>query len=116
MAVLKKEDLIKKITTLIGEDTSDDSISLLEDVTDTIEDLAKKEGVSASTEWETKYKEMEEKYNNLDKEWREKYKARFSQPVEPKTDGASHINGAEDTGSDDSEPESFEDLFTESEV
>ena len=35
MAVLSFDELIAKIKTKIGEDTSDESIALLEDVTDT---------------------------------------------------------------------------------
>ena len=37
MAVLSKEDLIAKLTTSFGENLSDDNISLLEDVSDTID-------------------------------------------------------------------------------
>ena len=65
MAVLSFDELIAKIKTKIGEDTSDESIELLEDVTDTFN--ANNDG----EDWKTKYEEN-------DKEWRKKYIDRFS--------------------------------------
>lgn len=95
MAVLSKEDLIAKLNASFGENLSDDNISLLEDVSDTID------AFSDSEDWKTKYEKN-------DASWRKRYKERFE--------------GKED---DSEEPETehheaplkFEDLFTvESEV
>lgn len=115
MAVLSKNDLMKKLQTMIGDNDSDEALAFLEDVTDTFEDLSKKEGVSSSNEWEAKYKDMEQKYNNLDKEWREKYKSRFFEGSSDNNIGDSNIN-TEPEGSEDESPENFDDLFEESEV
>lgn len=97
MAVLSKEDLIAKLTTSFGENLSDDNISLLEDVSDTID------AFSGTEDWKTKYEEN-------DASWRKRYKERF----EGKEDD-SHENEPENEH--DESPIKFEDLFTvESEV
>lgn len=72
MAILEKEAFMNLIRERIGDSTSDEDLKFLEDVTDTYNDLEQKSNSDNTNEWE-------EKYNNLDKEWREKYKARFFQ-------------------------------------
>lgn len=66
MAVRSKEELLAIIKDRIGEDTSDEAISFIEDVTDTLNDFETRAGL----DWE-------EKYRQLDEEWRIKYKERF---------------------------------------
>ena len=69
MAILSRDELFNKIKVRIGEDTSDEAISLLEDLNDTLTDLTTKangDGVN----WQ-------EKYNELDSTWRKKYRDRF---------------------------------------
>lgn len=73
MAVRTREELINLISARIGEDTSDEAISLLEDVTDTINDYETRispDGV----DWR-------QRYNDNDSAWRKKYKERFSSPI-----------------------------------
>lgn len=91
MAVLSFDELIAKIKTKIGEDTSDESIELLEDVTDTFN--ANNDG----EDWKTKYEEN-------DKEWRKKYIDRFS---------GSGGNEPEEEEEEEEEKTTFEDLFKE---
>lgn len=63
MAKLNKEELLNSIRAVIGEEnTSDEALKLIEDVSDTID--------SQSEDWEKKYHE-------LDQEWRTKYRDRF---------------------------------------
>lgn len=97
MAVSTKENLIARISESFGENLSDDNISLLEDVADTIDSFSDKE------DWKTKYEEN-------DASWRKRYKERFE-------------GKGDDIHDDDPEiehydaPTKFEDLFTiESEV
>ena len=71
MAVISKEDLLKRISERIGDDNSDEALSLLEDVSDTIKDFEERE----SEDWKTKYEENDAK-------WRKKYRERFEN-VEP---------------------------------
>ena len=69
MAVLKRDDFMNSIKAKIGDDTSDDVISFLEDVNDTYTDLETKAN-NDNQNWK-------EKFTELDKTWREKYKQRF---------------------------------------
>lgn len=75
MAVISKEDLLKRISEVIGEDNSDEALSLLEDATDTITDFENR----GSEDWKTKYEEN-------DAEWRKKYRERFENGVDDETD------------------------------
>ena len=68
MAVLTREQMLERIKQRIGEDTSDEALKLIEDVSDTINDYETK--TKDTTDWEKKYKENDE-------QWRKKYKERF---------------------------------------
>lgn len=99
MAVVTKDELLEKIKARLGEDTSDEAIALVEDITDTIGDYEEK--TKDNTLWQKKYEEN-------DKAWRQKYKDRFF--------GKSDENN-DDLGlkGDDEKPKtlSFDDLFKE---
>ena len=86
--VRSKDEFMTLIKSRLPEnDMSDEDIAFLEDVTDTIEDYDTR--TKDNTDWENKYKE-------LDSEWRRKYTERFfskevtepepvpSEPDEPK--------------------------------
>lgn len=96
MAVRNKEEILEAIKTRVGEQTDDETISFLEDVSDTLTDLETKANGDGEA-WKTKYEEN-------DKSWRERYTNRFfSKEPEPDPDP-------------DPEPEvkkTFSDLFKE---
>lgn len=62
MAVLGKDELLGKLKAYLGEDTSDEAIALVEDVSDTVSE--------GTLDWKAKYTENDEN-------WRRKYKERF---------------------------------------
>ncbi len=95
MSVLSKEKFFELIKSRIGEDTSDESIRFLEDVTDTYNDLETRSG----EDWKRKYMDN-------DTMWRKKYTERFYSP-EPDTSDVDVDKVTTDT----SKPETFEDLF-----
>lgn len=66
-----KEELMTLIKEYIGDDTSDKALEIVEDTSDTIDDLSTGDG----EDWKSKYDE-------LDKTWREKYKSRFFESTE----------------------------------
>lgn len=101
MAVRSREEIMEAIRKRIGEDTSDEAISLLEDVTDTFADYETK--VADKTDWKAKYDEM-------DANWRKKYMDRFSGKT-----GEEVKDEQEEQIKDDSEPRTFDELFTERE-
>lgn len=101
MAVKTRDEIMEAIRKRIGEDTSDEAISLLEDVTDTFADYETK--VADKTDWKTKYDEV-------DASWRKKYMDRFSGKT-----GEEIKEEQEEQIKDDSEPRTFDELFTERE-
>lgn len=102
MGVKTREEILEAIKSKIGEDTSDDSISLLEDITDTIDDYETR--VADKTDWKNKYDE-------LDATWRRKYIERFS----GKSGEGIKNEQEEQNKDDDDEPRTFDELFTERE-
>ena len=71
MAIISKEELISKVNALIADRDDDESISLMEDITDSINAYETK--INESGDWKTKYEEN-------DKEWRRRYIERFTTP------------------------------------
>lgn len=93
MAVISKEDLLRRISESIGDDNSDEALSLLEDVSDTIKDFEERD----SEDWKTKYEENDAK-------WRKKYRERFEN-VAPDIE--------EKEEKETIEVKSYDDLFSE---
>lgn len=95
MAKLSKDELIEKVRKYVGDRKDDETIEIIEDISDSIDS-------SEADEWKKKYEEN-------DKMWRDKYISRF---VEKKEDEL-------DTPTEHEEEEkvytSFVDLFEEEE-
>lgn len=91
MAVRKKDELLSAIRARLGDDTSDEALSLIEDFHDTLNDYDSRVG----EDWKSKYEEN-------DKTWRQKYRDRFFQTSSNEEDLES-----------ESEEKSFDSLFTE---
>lgn len=68
MGVKNKDEILEAIKTRVGDNTDDETISFLEDVSDTLTDLETR--ASGGEDWKTKYEEN-------DKLWRERYTNRF---------------------------------------
>ena len=99
MAVRTKEEILELISGRIGEDTSDEAISMIEDITDTLDDYQAR--VEESGDWKSKYEEN-------DAAWRARYKERFfgSAEEEPAPD-------PEEPEDAEKEKTTFEELFEE---
>lgn len=95
MAKLPKNDLIEKVRKYIGDRTDDETIELIEDISDSIDS-------SEADEWKQKYED-----NN--KMWRDKYISRFVEKKEDEPDTPTEHEEEEE------EYNSFEDLFEEEE-
>lgn len=97
MAVKTREEILAEIKARLGEQTDDETIEFLEDVTDTLSDLETK-AKGDGTDWKAKYEEN-------DAEWRKKYTERFYssdpdyEPEPPKPNG-------------EQKPKTFAELFT----
>ena len=67
MAIKTIEELMGAVRARVGEDTSDEAIAFVEDVSDTLASLSNAE------DWKKKYEEN-------DAEWRKRYQDRFFNP------------------------------------
>lgn len=101
MAVKTREEILESFRTRLGENPDDESISFLEDVTDTLDDLEKR-AKGDGTDWKTKFEEN-------DASWRKKYTERFFSG-EPEPDPKPEIKTIENP---DVTPKTFSDLFKE---
>lgn len=99
MAIRKIDEIMSTLRTRLGEDTTDDALSFIEDVSDTLNDYEQK-AKGDGKDWKAEAE-------RIDKEWREKYKNRFFSGSKDDDDGV------------DPDPEAeqkkyrFEDLFKE---
>lgn len=94
MAVRTRDEIMSQLQTIIGEDTSDETLAFIQDVSDTI-------GTDNSAQRIT---ELETQLTKQDEEWRKKYRDAF-------------FTGKPDDSIEEDEPEnvkpkSFMDLFT----
>ena len=105
MPVLNKEDFLQRLQSRIGEDTSDEALQFLEDMTDTYNDFESRTENTDSDEWKTKYDE-------LDQSWRQRYKERF---LNTQTTDEDILNKQKENVVEDGEEKTFDDLFTERE-
>lgn len=95
MAKLSKDELIEKVRKYVGDRKDDDTIEIIEDISDSIDS-------SEADEWKKKYEEN-------DKMWRDKYISRFVEKKEDESDTPTEHDEEE------KEYNSFEDLFEEEE-
>lgn len=95
MAKLSKDELIEKVKKYVGDRTDDETIEIIEDISDSVDS-------SDADEWK-------QKYEDNDKMWRDKYISRF---VEKKED---ELDTPTEHEEDEKEYSSFEDLFEEEE-
>lgn len=90
------DELINAVKERLGDDTSDDALALLEDVSDTLGDYDAK--LTDTTDWKAKYEE-------LDTSWRQKYRDRFMS-------GSSQEDEKDEDPEEKPAPKTFADLFT----
>lgn len=97
MAIKTRDEILASVRERFGADTSDETLALVEDITDTITDLENRANNDGAN-WKKKYEDN-------DATWRKKYRDRF-------------FSGG--SGDEDDEPElptkknySYENLFKE---
>lgn len=95
MAKLSKEELLEKVRKYIGDRTDDETIEIIEDISDSVD-------TDDSDEWKRKYEEN-------DKMWRDKYISRFYDKKEEELDTPTEHE------EDEKEYSSYEDLFEKEE-
>lgn len=91
MAKLSKDELIEKVKKYVGDRTDDETIEIIEDITDSID-------TADADEWKQKYEEN-------DKMWRDRYVSRF---FDKKAEDSETPTEHEE---EEKEYNSYEDLF-----
>ena len=92
MAVKTRDEIMSQLQSIIGEDTSDETLAFIQDVSDT---LGNDNSAQRITQLETQLEDQ-------DKEWRKKYRdAFFTGKPDESLDEEEH----------DNKPKRFEDLF-----
>lgn len=99
MAKLTKDELIEKVRKYVGDRTDDETIEIIEDISDSIDS-------SDADEWRQKFEEN-------DKMWRDKYISRFLEKKEDELDTPTEHE--EEEHEEEKVYISFEDLFEEEE-
>lgn len=105
MAVKTRDEILAAIRSRLGDDTSDDALTIIEDIEDTFKDYE----IRAGEDWKGKYDE-------LDAQWRKRYRDRFFQKADNKE---TTPDGVKDDNQKDLKEEGkvkdFDELFTEKE-
>ena len=100
MPVLDRDTFFNRLHERLGSDSSEESISFLEDMTDTYNDLERRAN-GDGTDWEKKYHE-------LDENWRKRYRHRFFTG-----DGGNAPEEEKEADGYEAEDVTVEDLFEE---
>lgn len=101
MAVLTREQFMEKLNTLTDGKTDDDTLTMIQDFSDTFKSLEEKEDVEAIRG------DYEAKLKSLDENWRNKYRDAFFNGTEEKKDKE------EEEEEEPEEPHTYEELFKE---
>ena len=104
MAILSREDYLERLNTLVGEDNSDEALQIIEDFTDTFDNLG--------TQNDNDNEDWKQKYEELDATWRQKYRDRF---MNSQTTEEDVIEDQEDNVASDGEMREYDELFEERE-
>lgn len=99
MARLTRDELIEKVKKYVGDRTDDETIEIIEDISDSIDS-------SDADEWRQKYEEN-------DKMWRDRYISRFFEKKEDELDTPTEHETEHEE--EEKEYSSFDDLFEEEE-
>lgn len=93
--VRTKEEILNLVKDILKDDTSDSALSLVEDLSDTLDNAT----TSDETDWKTKYEEN-------DAQWRQRYRDRFfSKPAQEEEEPDEPVPEVTN------EPKTFSDLF-----
>ena len=117
MAVISREELVNAVTSRLGELPDDDGITLLENLSDTLDSYEAHANLDFEAErsaWESERNNYEQRLTDLDNDWRRRYTERFNQPVEEHK-SESFVEEVIENPEAEAEVIDYEDLFTEKE-
>lgn len=114
MAILSKDEFLQKIKDYVGDNSDDNTISFIEDMTDTYNDLSSRQnGITQE--------EVDRRIEEVHSQWRERYKERFFNPqndpdiIPPKETTGTDTENQTEPESVDPDDLTWEDAFKKNE-
>lgn len=96
MAIKTLDEILANVNTILGENSSDEALTLLDDISDTF-------NAKDNTDWK-------QKYEDNDAAWRQRYRERF---LTGNTDIDKSVDESDDNEDEEKKSYKFEDLFKE---
>lgn len=107
MAVVTKDELMEQLKTILGDNTSDEALALLENVNDTFSAI----NDDKSTEKDEQIKTLNDKLEEQDKMWREKYRNAFFHGTDKGDKNDPETEEEDKRKDDETTPHNYDDLF-----
>ena len=108
MAVKSKDELLSSLKSIVGDTPSDEALTLLEDISDTLDNSTG----GSSDEDKKKIEELEKQVKDTDEMWRKRYADRFLNPSDDNGGSDDDNSDDEQEDNDDESPKTFEELFS----
>ena len=112
---LTREEYMASIASIIGERTDDEALKFVEDMTDTYDGNINPEYEETINTLNATIKELTDKNNTIEEEWRKKYLARFYGGSDEENDPSNNDVIEDETMLDSKEDITIDDLFKEEE-
>ena len=112
---LTREEYMTSIASIIGDRTDDEALKFVEDMTDTFDGNANTEYEETINTLNATIKELTDKNNTIEEEWRKKYLARFYGGSDEEIDPSNQNVIEDETMLDGEENITIDDLFKEEE-
>ena len=112
---LTREEYMASIASIIGDRTDDEALKFVEDMTDTFDGNANTDYEETINTLNATIKELTDKNNTIEEEWRKKYLARFYGGSDEENDPSNQNVIEDETMLDGNENITIDDLFEEEE-
>lgn len=112
---LTREEYMNSIASIIGDRTDDEALKFVEDMTDTFDGNVNTDAEETINTLNATIKELTDKNNTIEEEWRKKYLARFYGGSDEENDPSNQNVIEDETMLDGEENITIDDLFEEEE-
>lgn len=112
---LTREDYMASIASIIGDRTDDEALKFVEDMTDTFDGNVNTDYEETINTLNSTIKELTDKNNSIEEQWRKKYLSRFYGGSDEEIDPSNNNVIEDETMIDGDENITIDDLFKEEE-
>lgn len=112
---LTREEYMNSIASIIGDRTDDEALKFVEDMTDTFDGNVNTDAEETINTLNATIKELTDKNNTIEEEWRKKYLARFYAGSDEGMNPSNNDVIDDETMLDGKEDITIDDLFKEEE-